>query len=82
MRAASQSVADLAIFPFQDVLGLGSDARMNFPGTALGNWDWRFAWEQVGPEHAQKMYEIAALSGRALPDRLNLPVYPVGKRKS
>ena len=82
IRCASLSVADLAIFPFQDVLGLGSEGRMNFPGKTLGNWDWRFAWDQVGPDHALKMYEIAALSGRTLPDRLNLPPFPEGRRRS
>jgi 4-alpha-glucanotransferase len=78
IRCASRSVADLAIFPFQDVLGLGSEGRMNFPGKALGNWDWRFAWDQVGPDHALKMYDIAALTGRTVPDRLNLPAAPEG----
>ena len=34
-------VTNLAIAPFQDVLGLGSEARMNFAGTAEGNWRWR-----------------------------------------
>jgi 4-alpha-glucanotransferase len=82
IRTASRSVADLAIFPFQDVLGLGTEGRMNFPGKALGNWDWRFSWDQVGPEHALKMYEIAAIGERAVPDRLNLPVFPAGRRKS
>jgi len=70
IRLASRSVADLAIFPFQDVLGLGTEARMNFPGTVHGNWEWRFSWDQVKPEHALRMYEIAALYGRANPDRL------------
>jgi 4-alpha-glucanotransferase len=82
IRCASRSVADLAIFPFQDVLGLGSEARMNFPGTTLGNWNWRFTWDQVGPHHALKMYDFAALSGRTVPDRLNLPALPEGRRKS
>ena len=80
IRIASRSVADLAIFPFQDVLGFGSEARMNFPGKALGNWDWRFSWDQVDPEHALKMYDIAALYGRVSPDRLELPPYPAQKR--
>jgi 4-alpha-glucanotransferase len=80
MRLASRSVADLAIFPFQDVLGLGSDGRMNFPGKALGNWEWRFSWDQVGPEHATKMYDVAALYGRTLPDRLKLPSFPDHRR--
>jgi len=41
IRAAMASVADLAIVPLQDVLGLGSEARMNLPGTVGGNWTWR-----------------------------------------
>ncbi len=47
IRAAWGSVANLAIAPFQDVLGLGSDARMNFPGTAEGNWRWRMDDEDM-----------------------------------
>lgn len=79
IRLASESVADMAIFPMQDVLGLGNEARMNMPGNALGNWSWRFVWEQVLPWHAMKMYEIAALTNRTSPERLNLPAYPSGK---
>ncbi len=45
MRLAWSSVADLAIAPLQDVLGLGGDARMNVPGKADGNWKWRMKWE-------------------------------------
>ena len=41
MRAASSSVGDLCIFTVQDLLSLGSDARMNVPGLAKGNWAWR-----------------------------------------
>jgi 4-alpha-glucanotransferase len=81
MRLASRSVADMAIFPFQDVLNLGTEGRMNFPGKALGNWDWRFSWDQVGPEHALRMYEMSALYGRVAPDRLNLPEYPQNRRR-
>lgn len=80
IRLALKSVADLAVVPFQDVLGLGSEGRMNFPGTALGNWEWRFSWSQVHPEHAAKMYETAALFGRTSSERLELPAYPTGKR--
>ena len=55
-RLAWQSVADLAITPAQDVLRLGSEARMNTPGTSAGNWTWRLAddwadhdgWAQLG----------------------------------
>jgi 4-alpha-glucanotransferase len=80
IRLASRSVADLAIFPFQDVLGLGSEGRMNFPGKALGNWDWRFSWDQVGPGHALRMYDLSAMYGRVTPDRLELPPYPERRR--
>jgi 4-alpha-glucanotransferase len=41
MRASSSSVAELAIVPAQDLLGLGSEARMNTPAVASGNWSWR-----------------------------------------
>lgn len=79
IRLASQSVADMAVFPFQDVLGLGNDARMNMPGQALGNWSWRFVWDQVHPWHAEQLYEISALTQRTGTDRLQLPSYPSGK---
>ena len=72
-------MADIAVYPFQDVLGLGSEGRMNFPGTTDGNWEWRFTWEQVGPHHAQRLYETTALSGRCTAERLDLPAYPSGK---
>ena len=42
IRLAWSSVAELAIAPLQDVLDLGSEARMNYPGQPAGNWDWRF----------------------------------------
>jgi len=42
IRTVLASVADIAIIPLQDVLGLGSDARMNLPGTLSGNWKWRY----------------------------------------
>lgn len=79
IRLASQSVADMAVFPFQDILGLGNDARMNMPGQALGNWSWRFVWDQVHPWHAEQLYEISALTKRTGTDRLHLPSYPTGK---
>src|SRR5258708_3964917 len=42
IRLALASVADVAMVPIQDILGLGSEARMNLPGTSTGNWTWRF----------------------------------------
>jgi 4-alpha-glucanotransferase len=62
--AASQSVANLAIYPMQDVLSLDSDARMNRPGVAEGCWDWRFRWSQVRDWHAPRLRAISAAHGR------------------
>jgi 4-alpha-glucanotransferase len=73
IRLAFASVADQAIVPFQDVLGLGSEARMNYPGRVEGNWTWRFSWDQVRPEDALRLYELSALYGRSAPDRLDIP---------
>ena len=72
IHAASQSVADIAIHSLQDVLGLGSEHRMNLPGKSEGYWEWRFSWEQVDAAHAERLYEISALHGRCAADRLKL----------
>jgi 4-alpha-glucanotransferase len=64
INAASQSVAAWAIYPMQDILGLGSDARMNCPGVAEGCWDWRFQWAQVQDWHSRRLREISAAHGR------------------
>jgi len=45
--AVMESRANLAIVPLQDFLRLGSEARMNTPGTTSGNWRWQFRWEQL-----------------------------------
>jgi 4-alpha-glucanotransferase len=55
IRAVQASVADTAIVPVQDVLGLGSEARMNRPGTARGNWRWRLLPGQMTPEIARRL---------------------------
>ena len=47
IRSALASVADTVIIPMQDILGLGSEARMNLPGRASGNWQFRFSWDQL-----------------------------------
>jgi 4-alpha-glucanotransferase len=48
IRTALESTSVLAIIPMQDLLGLGNDARMNMPGTAEGNWSWRFGSAGTG----------------------------------
>jgi 4-alpha-glucanotransferase len=47
MRLAFSSVADMALIPMQDVLRLGTEARMNTPGTVANNWRWRFDWQDI-----------------------------------
>jgi 4-alpha-glucanotransferase len=64
IRGVQSSVADLAMLPLQDVLGLGTEARMNFPGTSRGNWRWRLRPNALTPELAQKLREMVLLYDR------------------
>lgn len=64
MRTILASIADLAIIPLQDVLGLGTEARMNLPGTAKGNWCWRFRQGDLKPELAKRLREMVQLYDR------------------
>ncbi len=64
MRAACASVADTAIHPMQDVLALDGRHRMNLPGVGDGYWEWRFSWEQVRPEHAERLRQLCSLYRR------------------
>jgi 4-alpha-glucanotransferase len=59
IRAAYTSVADLAVAPLQDVLALGSEARMNVPGVARGNWSWRAPADAFTPERAHRLRRLA-----------------------
>lgn len=65
IRAALASVARLALFPMQDLLGLGSEARMNLPGTATGNWTWRFEDGASTPALAERLADLTRAYGRA-----------------
>ena len=65
VRAALASVCRLAVLPMQDLLGLGSEARMNTPGTTGGNWRWRLDWGQVSPDLAGRLARLNALYGRS-----------------
>ena len=64
IRLAWASVADTAIAPLQDVLGLASEHRMNLPGEGEGHWAWRFGWDMVRPEHAEQLATLTRLYGR------------------
>lgn len=66
VRTAMASVANIVIIPMQDVLNLGSEARMNFPGRLGGNWTFRYSWLQVDPGLAgiyRKMSELYERNG-------------------
>ncbi len=64
IRAALASVAATAVTPLQDVLGLGSDSRMNLPGQPDGHWTWRFDWPQLEDAFAQRLAALSTLYGR------------------
>ena len=59
------SVADTAIVPVQDLLGLGSEARMNQPGTPSGNWRWRLQAGQLTGAIAERLAMLTETFGRA-----------------
>ncbi|MBU7586389.1 MAG: 4-alpha-glucanotransferase [Nostoc sp. TH1S01] len=65
IRLALSSVANQAIIPLQDVLGLGTDARMNFPSVAEGNWGWRYHTEALTKELSDRLKTLTQLYGRA-----------------
>jgi 4-alpha-glucanotransferase len=64
IRAAFSSVARLAIVPLQDVLGLGSEARMNTPSQSDGNWGWRFAADVLTGSLAEKLASLSSICDR------------------
>jgi 4-alpha-glucanotransferase len=64
IRLALMSAADTAIIPMQDILGLGSEARMNLPGKPQGNWCWRFTPDMLTKAVKARLRELTALSGR------------------
>lgn len=65
IRAVLASVTDLAVVPLQDLLWLGSEARMNTPGTTQGNWRWSFEWHQIPADFAARWRHMNHLYGRA-----------------
>lgn len=65
IRVALASAANTAIVPAQDLLGLGSEARMNRPGTASGNWQWRLREGALDAAVASRLAHLTRLHGRA-----------------
>jgi len=67
IRTALASVADTAIVPLQDVLGLGSEARMNLPGQPGGNWRWRFTADMLTDQVGERLAELTRIYDRCSP---------------
>jgi 4-alpha-glucanotransferase len=80
IRAAYSSVAGLAIVPLQDVLGKGSEGRMNTPSRSDHNWGWRYDPADLKPEHAKKLARITETSDRE-PSAPPLPAGEHSERK-
>ena len=64
IRLAFASVANTAILPVQDLLGLGSEARINRPGTPKGNWEWRMLANTLTPYLAERLRRTTETYGR------------------
>ncbi|MEO1791114.1 MAG: 4-alpha-glucanotransferase [Cyanobacteria bacterium J06629_19] len=65
IRLALSSVANQAVIQLQDVLGLGTQSRMNKPGIAEGNWEWRYVDAMLTPTIAGQLKNLTELYGRA-----------------
>jgi 4-alpha-glucanotransferase len=65
IRATWESLAMIAIVPFQDLLGLGTEARMNFPGRPQGNWEWRFEETELTSDRAEWLRMLNDQTGRS-----------------
>jgi len=64
IRTVLASVADIAIVPLQDVLGLGSEARMNLPGRPGGNWRWRFTVDMLTDPICKRLADLTKIYER------------------
>ena len=70
IRMAMMSVADMVLIPMQDILGLGSEARLNKPSTIQGNWLWRLDEAELTSVIAKKLWDISEIYNR-LPQKKN-----------
>jgi 4-alpha-glucanotransferase len=65
VRLAMMSIADTALIPIQDILGLGQQARLNRPARRDGNWQWRLLPDQLNPSVGKRLLEMTEIYGRA-----------------
>ena len=64
IRAVLSSIADTAVIPAQDLLGLGNAARMNLPGAPSGNWRWRCKKDALTPALAERLLKMVTMYDR------------------
>ena len=64
IRIAARSVANVCIFPMQDILCLGSEGRMNTPAAGNGNWTWRYSSDALRPEIADNLAKLMDITDR------------------
>jgi len=64
VRTAMASVADIVIVPLQDILGLGSESRMNLPGTVGTNWTWRYKADALSAKLGARLADMVRLYER------------------
>ena len=64
IRAAAGSVANISIFPLQDILHLGGEARMNTPSNGVGNWTWRYGLDALHPDFAVQLAHLMEVTDR------------------
>ncbi|MUL36312.1 4-alpha-glucanotransferase [Gloeocapsopsis dulcis] len=65
IRLALSSVADQTLIPLQDLLGLPTEARMNYPSKPEGNWEWRYSSSDLTSELSDRLKSLTELYGRA-----------------
>ena len=65
IRLALGSRANQAVVPLQDLMGLGSDARMNTPGVGEGNWEWRYSEAMITSQMKRSLRGLTEVYGRA-----------------
>lgn len=77
IRLAHSTVSVMAVIPMQDVLDLGNEARMNFPGTMGGNWQWRYTAPMLTDVITFRLAELTELFGREVVDTEPEPRYRI-----
>ncbi|MBU0945775.1 MAG: 4-alpha-glucanotransferase [Proteobacteria bacterium] len=81
IHLALSSISRLAIFPLQDILGFGSDCKMNSPGSKKGNWSWRCAPRFLNTEISNWLHELCDQFGR-IPEKMSVTTEKQGETKN